>query len=114
MTQPAIHSPAADSAALVSSPSWQALKSAATRAKLGADYRVAYLEREGSLFERLLTRIGVSAEHAINIQVKLGFLPDALPAAATADVARDMAWLAGMADPKKPFAAVTHCLCGEP
>jgi len=31
MTQPAIHSPAADSAALVSSPSWQALKSAATR-----------------------------------------------------------------------------------
>jgi protease-4 len=91
-----------------------ALKAAATRARLGTDYRVSYLERESSLFERLLTRIGVSAEHSINIQVKLGLLPDALPTAATAGVARDMAWLAAMADPKKPFAAVTHCLCGEP
>jgi protease-4 len=91
-----------------------ALRSAATRAKLGADYRVAYLEREGSFVERLLMHMGVSAEHAITIQVKLGFLPDALPAAATANVARDMAWLAGMADTRKPFAAVTHCLCGEP
>jgi protease-4 len=91
-----------------------ALTSAATRAKLGSDYRVAYLERDSSFFERLLLRIGVSAEHAINIQVKLGFLPDALPAAATADVAKDMAWLAGMADMKKPFAAVTHCLCEIP
>jgi protease-4 len=91
-----------------------ALKTAAARAKLGADYRVAYLERDGSFFERLLMRIGVSADTAVNIQVKLGFLPDALPVAATAGVAKDMAWLASVADPDKPFAAITHCLCGEP
>jgi protease-4 len=95
-----------------------ALRSAASRAKLGADYRVAYLERPASSFERLLEKFGVSAAQAINIQVRLGLLPggmqDALPAAATAGVARDLGWLAGVADGRKPFAAVTHCLCGYP
>ncbi|HEX9174351.1 MAG TPA: signal peptide peptidase SppA [Telluria sp.] len=91
-----------------------ALKSAAVRARLGSDYRVAYLERDGSFFERLLMRIGVSADTAITVQVKLGLLPEIVPAAATAGVMKDMAWLAGMTDRTKPFAAVTHCLCGEP
>ena len=91
-----------------------ALKSAAARAKLGTDYRVAYLERDGSFFERLLMRMGVAADTAITVQVKLGLLPEIVPPAATAGAMKDMAWLAGMADPKKPFAAVTHCLCGEP
>jgi protease-4 len=66
----------------------------------------------------LLEKFGVSAAQAINIQVRLGLLPggmqDALPAAATAGVARDLGWLAGVADGRKPFAAVTHCLCGYP
>jgi protease-4 len=95
-----------------------ALKSAAQRGHLGEGYRVAYIEREGTAFERFLEKFGVSARQAVNIQVKLGLLPDlgqaALPAGAAAGVAKDFGWLAGVADGKKPFAAVTHCLCGIP
>jgi hypothetical protein len=40
--------------------------------------------------------------------------PDALPAAAVAGVAKDLGWLSELADGKKPFAAVTHCLCELP
>ncbi|MFC5479300.1 signal peptide peptidase SppA [Massilia suwonensis] len=91
-----------------------ALRSAAKRAKLGDDFRVAYVERPGSEFERLLSLLGVSTAQAINIQVKLGMLPDALPAGAVAGVAKDLGWLSDLADGKKPFAAVTHCLCELP
>ncbi|MGJ9417437.1 signal peptide peptidase SppA [Massilia sp. CMS3.1] len=91
-----------------------ALRSAARRAKMGDDFRVAYVERPGSSFERLLSMLGVSASQAVNIQVNLGVLPDALPAGAVAGVAKDLGWLAELADGKKPFAAVTHCLCELP
>jgi protease-4 len=90
-----------------------ALASAASRAKLGKDFRVAYIERQGNPFERLLQSFGVSAATAINIQVKLGVL-DGLPTGAAAVVANDMAFLSNMADRKKPFAAVTHCMCELP
>jgi protease-4 len=88
-----------------------ALKSAATRAHLGRDYRVAYIERPTSPFERLFERLGMSQAMAVNIQVKLGLLPDALPAGAAAGVAKELGWLSEVADKRSPFAAVTHCLC---
>ncbi|MFC3458713.1 signal peptide peptidase SppA [Massilia haematophila] len=91
-----------------------ALRSAAKRAKLGEDFRVAYVERPGSKFERFLEMMGASTQAAVNIQVKLGILPDALPAGAVAGVAKDLGWLNELADGKKPFAAVTHCLCELP
>lgn len=91
-----------------------ALRSAAKRANLKGDFRVAYVERPGSAFERLLSAIGVSAAQAMTIQVKLGMLPDAIPNAAVAGVAKDLGWLSELADGKKPFAAVTHCLCELP
>ncbi len=91
-----------------------ALRSAAKRAKLKDDFRVAYVERPGSGFERFLSLLGVSASQAINIQVKLGVLPDAIPSAAVAGVAKDLGWLSELADGKKPFAALTHCLCELP
>jgi protease-4 len=91
-----------------------ALRSAARRAHLKDDFRVAYLERPGSSFERVLSLLGVSSVQAIKIQVKLGVLPDALPAGAVAGVAKDLGWLSELADGKKPFAAVTHCLCELP
>lgn len=95
-----------------------ALNSAARRAKLGADYRVAYVERPTSPFERFLGKFGVSAEQLVHVQVKLGLLPagieNALPSQAAAGVARELGWLGGVADGKKPFTAVTHCLCGYP
>jgi protease-4 len=90
-----------------------ALASAAARGKLGKDYRVAYIERPGNPFERLLQSFGVSAATAINIQVKMGVL-DGLPTGAATTVAKDMAFLSNIADGKKPFAAVTHCMCELP
>jgi len=91
-----------------------ALRSAARRAKLGDDFRVAYVERPGSKLERFLQMMGASAQTAVSIQVKLGMLPDALPGGAVAGVAKDLGWLNELADGKKPFAAVTHCLCELP
>ncbi|THC46159.1 signal peptide peptidase SppA [Massilia sp. Mn16-1_5] len=91
-----------------------ALRSAAKRAKLGDDFRVAYVQRAESSLERFLSLLGVSDVQAIRIQVKLGMLPDALPAGAVAGVAKDLGWLSDLAEGKKPFAAVTHCLCELP
>lgn len=90
-----------------------ALASAAARAKLGKEFRVAYIERQGNPFERLLQSFGVSATTAVNIQVKLGVL-DGLPMGTAAAVANDMAFLSDTASRKKPFAAVTHCMCELP
>ncbi len=90
-----------------------ALASAAKRARLGSDFRVTYIERQGSAFERVLQSFGISASQAINIQVKLGVL-DGLPLGTAATVANDMAFLSDIADRKKPFAAVTHCMCELP
>ena len=91
-----------------------ALRSAAKRAKLGDDFRVAYIERPGSKFERFLEMMGASTQTAVNIQVKLGILPDALPSGAVAGVAKDLAWLNELTEGKKPFAAITHCFCELP
>jgi protease-4 len=92
-----------------------ALASAATRAKLAPGYRVAYIEREGSNVERILGRLfGASAAQAFTIQVKLGLLPTGLPASAVTDVTRELGWLAELSDGRKPYAAVTHCMCTLP
>lgn len=91
-----------------------ALKAAAARAKLPADYRVAYVERESSRFERILNMFGASATQAMTIQLKLGMLPTGLPASSVKEVAKDMAWLSELNSGKEPFAAVTHCLCTMP
>jgi protease-4 len=96
-----------------------ALQSAAKRAHLEGDYRIAYAERPDGLLERLLERMGVSDAQILNVQVKLGLLPadlalDALPAGAMAGVAKDLGWLSQVANRRQPFAAVTHCLCEAP
>jgi protease-4 len=96
-----------------------ALQSAAKRAHLEGDFRVAYSERQDGLFERFLERLGLSDTQALNVQVKLGLLPadlalDVLPAGAAAGVAKDLGWLSQVANRRQPFAAVTHCLCEIP
>ncbi|MDQ1814231.1 signal peptide peptidase SppA [Massilia sp. CCM 9210] len=92
-----------------------ALKSAAKRAKLADGYRVAYVEREVSAFERVLTTMfGVSAAHAVNIEVKLGLMPTGVPSSAVAEVSKELGWLADLAKDRKPFTAVTHCMCTAP
>ncbi|MES3023604.1 MAG: signal peptide peptidase SppA [Pseudomonadota bacterium] len=92
-----------------------ALDSAAKRAKLGDDYRVSYIEREGNAFERLITAMGGSAAQAIRMEVKLGLLPSTgLPSGAVSEVSKDFRFLSELTEGRKPFAAVTHCMCVSP
>ena len=100
-----------------------ALRSAAQRAKLGDDFRIAYAEQPASLAERFLASLGLSDVQALNVQVKLGLVPDPMTAAAlstaastmnAAGITRDLGWLSQVAERRQPFAAVTHCLCEAP
>jgi protease-4 len=92
-----------------------ALRSAAKRAKLGNDYRVAYIESDESSFvERALEKFGASATQAVTIQVKLGLMDATLPKGAVAEVGKELAWLSDLSAGRAPFQAITHCMCGTP
>jgi protease-4 len=96
-----------------------ALRSAAKRANLGDDFRIAYAQPPASLAERFLQSLGLSDVQALNVQVKLGLLPDPVSAAmlstgAASGITRDLGWLSRVAERRQPFAAVTHCLCEAP
>jgi protease-4 len=95
-----------------------ALKSAADRAKLGADYRVVYLEREVSRFDRVLEFFGGSAAHAVAQAVapyvKASLAPTGMPLGAATEVAHELSWLSELSAQRKPFMAITHCLCESP
>jgi len=91
-----------------------ALKSAAKRAKLGNDYRVVYIERESSKFDKLLDLFDGSVAQALGVHVRLGLATTGMPPAAAADIAHDLGWLAELNTEHKPFMAITHCLCESP
>ncbi|HEX5345053.1 MAG TPA: signal peptide peptidase SppA [Duganella sp.] len=96
-----------------------ALKSAAARAKLPADYRVVYVEREISKFDRIIEMVGggtaQAVAQAVAAQLKLGATATTgLPPAAAAGIANDFGWLSDITAQKKPFTAITHCLCESP
>ena len=91
-----------------------ALKSAATRAKLGGDYRVVYIERETSKVDRLIDLFGGSVAQAVGAQVKLGLAGTGLPSGVAGEAARELSWLNELGASRKPFMALTHCLCEAP
>jgi protease-4 len=95
------------------------LRSAAGRAKLAGDYRVVYIEKEGSKIDRLLDLLGANAmaraaAQMVGAQLKLGVATTGLPPGAAADIARDLGWLSELSAGRKPFMALTHCLCESP
>lgn len=96
-----------------------ALKSAATRARLAGDYRVVYIERETSKFDRFIEMIGggtaQAVAQAVGAQLKLGTtLATGLPPSAATGIANDLGWLSELTAARKPFTAITHCLCESP
>ena len=95
-----------------------ALKSAARRAKLGADTRVVYIEREGSKFDKLVEFFGGSAAKAmvkvLQKEAGVALVPTGMPLGVATDAARDLNWLNEMTTQRKPFMALTHCLCTSP
>jgi len=92
-----------------------ALNSAAKRANLGDHkgerYRVVYIEREPSRFQRLLDMFGGVAAGILAERFEL--LPAGMPPKMALEVQHDVAWLANLADDGKPFTALVHCLCGR-
>jgi protease IV len=91
-----------------------AIKSAARRARLGDDYRITYIERETSKFDRLIEMFGGSVAQAVGAQVKLGLATTGLPPGAATDIAHELGWLNEVSAGHKPFMAITHCLCESP
>jgi protease-4 len=92
-----------------------AVRSAATRAKLGDKPRILYIERDPGKFAQLVSMLNakvanlVGAEIDARIGATVGVAPQLVRGAA-----RDLGWVAEIAERRKPFAAVVHCLCGEP
>lgn len=91
-----------------------AVRSATRRAKLGGEPRIVYIERETSKIDRLLEFFGASAAHAVTEQVKVALAPTGVPLGAAQTVAADFNWLNEMSVQRKPFMALTHCLCESP
>ncbi len=91
-----------------------AVKSAARRAKLGDDPRLIYIEREPSTFSRFVSMISAEVGGFVSAAVDQHLGSLGVPAAARVPAQRELGWLAGLADRKKPFEAVAHCLCSAP
>jgi protease-4 len=104
-----------------------ALKSAAARGKLGADYRTVYVEASPGRLDRWLQRFGLaelgdalaawteradgaaSAAPLAAAAAALGLLPGAaLP------LLDDLAWLVSASSQDPPDIAAAHCLCVAP
>jgi protease-4 len=91
-----------------------ALKAAATRAKLGDGYRVAYIEREPGRLARLLESFSSRVAGALASSFDLPLGAAAVPPKLARDVRHELGWLAEMGERQQPFMALTHCLCTPP
>jgi protease-4 len=93
-----------------------ALASAASRAGLKGDYRIAYIERDSSRFDRLVELFGSTAANALGLpqQLRLGLASSGIPPDAAFGIAGELSWLSSLREGKQPFLALTHCMCGSP
>ncbi len=92
-----------------------AVRSAATRARLGDKPRLIYIEREPGRFAQIVAMLNneVSALIGAQIDARVGAAFGVAPSLAR-DAGRELGWVAAIADRQRPFAAVVHCLCGAP
>ena len=92
----------------------EALKSAATRAKLADDARVVYVQPEPGRAERLLELLGARAVQSLVAHFDLQLTPIGVPHRVVQEARQELGWLADITERRKPFAAITHCLCEQP
>jgi len=92
----------------------EALKSAATRAKLADDARVVYVQPEPGRAERLLELLGAQAVQSLVAHFDLQLTPIGVPGQVVQEARQELGWLVDITDRRKPFAAITHCLCEQP
>ncbi len=101
-----------------------ALKAAATRAKLAEGYGVEYVETPPGKLDLWLQRFGLAEllapaltgpdPLAVAAGRLLGLPATALRSAQIAELADDLAWLAEATQGRRPWAAAAHCLCTSP
>lgn len=91
-----------------------AIKAAATRAKISGSYAVSYIEVEPSGIDRFLRLFDVSTQMAMSKYLGLAGMSAGIPPAALKDMTQDMRWLAELTDRSKAFSVVTHCMCSSP
>jgi protease-4 len=95
-----------------------ALKSAATRAKLAdGKWHARYIEAEPGRWAQLLQRLGINTDASLSlpsevsgsllIMLGLGGLP-------LGEAANDLGWLLELAQQRTPYTALVHCLCSAP
>ncbi len=92
---------------------------ASSAAAQAPDFRVVYIDREPGRFERLLEAFGgaraVDATvNALAAHLDLRLVPVGLPDSVVGSIRHDLGWLVELVDGRKPFTAVTHCLCDAP
>ncbi|MBX3634965.1 MAG: signal peptide peptidase SppA [Rubrivivax sp.] len=103
-----------------------AIASAAQRAGLAPDARVVYLEEQPSRWQRLMDMLGAQVVTAVaGLLAETGAADAAVaatPLGAAAllqtppmsEIADDLGWLADVAQRRRPYDAVVHCLCEAP
>jgi protease-4 len=91
-----------------------AVRSAATRAKLGDQPRIVYIEREPGKFAQLVSMLNAQVANLVGegIDARIGAAVGVAPQLVRG-AARDLGWVADLAERRRPFAAIVHCLCGE-
>ena len=91
-----------------------ALQAARARGKLADDAAVVYIEREPSRFERLNALLGGAVAQVLADQFAVALVPVGVPPALLREAQDELGWLTRLGEPRtgrKPFLAVTHCLC---
>ena len=91
-----------------------AIRSAATRAKLADGHRVVYVEREPGRLARFMESFNAKVVDTLAGQFDLRLGPAAVPPRVARDIQHDLGWLADVNEHGKPFMAITHCFCTPP
>jgi protease-4 len=91
-----------------------AVKAAAARAKLGGKPRLIYIEPEPGVWARVVTMLNTQISSLVGAQIDARVGGFGVPPAVSRDAERELGWVAGIAEHRKPFAAIVHCLCGGP
>ena len=95
-----------------------ALDAAASRAKLGPERRITYIERPPGRLQQALALLGVSPPNALAVLTTVGANEAAAwlawRSAFAIPLQAELEWLRDMFDTSRPFAAQAHCLCAAP
>ena len=91
-----------------------ALQAAAARAKLGADFRVAYFDPKPTGLDRWTQWLGISTTHMAHQYLQSHLGPTGMLPDSAQNIVDSLSWLSQLADGHSAFLALTHCLCQAP